>query len=111
MNNRSEKQIKAEIERTGQQYRALTTSQSELYSELKNWFEAHMENLDAVLEHQDADLNFGEGLEIKAGTDKAKGFHIGIMIARHLIGEFPEFQFVRGSDLHCDDEDGGNGDQ
>lgn len=111
MNNRSEKQAKAEIEHTGQQYRAITTSQSELYSELKKWFEGRIENLDNVLEHEDAALNFGEGLEIKAGTDKAKGFHIGIMVARHLIGEFPEFQYVHGSDLHCDEEDGDNGDQ
>lgn len=109
MSNRNEEQIKAEIERTGQQYRALTTSQSELYSELKKWFERGIEKLNTVLEHKDADLNFGEGLEIKAGTDKAKGFHIGIMIARHLIGEFPKLQPVSNSDLHCESEDGDNG--
>ncbi|WP_208952681.1 hypothetical protein [Rahnella sp. ChDrAdgB13] len=110
MSNRNEEKIKAEIERTGQQYRVLTASQSELYSELKKWFEGRIKNLNTVLEHKDADLNFGEGLEIKAGTNKAKGFHVGIMIARHLLGEFPEFQFVRGSDLHCEDEGGDNGD-
>lgn len=97
MNTRSDNAIDKETEVTAQQCSVITKSQSELYLALKKWHQKAVGNLDTILGHQDADLDFGDDLKIKAGTNKAKGFHAGIMVARHYLGGFPDFQFTDGT--------------
>ncbi|HCG2926647.1 TPA: hypothetical protein ACNFPO_004443 [Citrobacter freundii] len=63
-------------------------NQSELAQALFDWHEGQIQNLNMILEHKDADLNFGD-VEIKAGTDKHKGVQVGIILALHYLGKLP----------------------
>lgn len=78
-------------------------SQQELIQAIREWHQKQVDSLNLVIEHKDADLNFGDGLEIKAGTDKAKGFHVGVLIALHFLGKLPTFEVVEADSL--DDEE------
>jgi len=105
MNTRYDKSVDKKTELTTQKHSVITHSQSELYMALKQWHQGAVANLNTIHDHKDADLDFGSGIEIKAGTDKAKGFHAGIMIALHYLGNFPDFQFSDGFAEDGDDGD------
>ncbi|MGQ3662049.1 hypothetical protein [Citrobacter braakii] len=78
-------------------------SQRELLQVIREWHQKQVANLNLVTEHKDADLDFGNGLVIKAGTDKAKGFRVGVMIALHYLGTLPTAEYINAGNL--DDEE------
>lgn len=66
----------------------LCTNHQELLQALYDWRESKVNNLKIILEHKDADINFGD-FEIKAGSDKHKGVQVGIILALHFLGKLP----------------------
>lgn len=75
---------------------------AEFIQDLTSWHEQKVADLQLVLDKSDASISLGNGLpDIEAGSDKAKGVRIGIILALSVLGELP-FSF---------DEDDDDGDQ
>lgn len=75
---------------------------AEFIQDLTSWHEQKVADLQLVLDKSDASISLGNGLpDIEAGSDKAKGVHIGIILALSVLGKLP-FSF---------DEDDDDGDQ
>ncbi|OFC62653.1 hypothetical protein [Candidatus Erwinia dacicola] len=73
---------------------------AEFIQDLKSWHEQKVADLQLVLDKSDASISLGNGLpDIEAGSDKAKGVRIGIILALSVLGELP-FSFDK------DDDDG-----
>lgn len=103
MNTRSDKQIDKEVQQTTARYQSLVNSRNEVFEALREWHTKQMDRLNLITEHKDADLDFGEGMVVKAGTEMAKGFHIGVMIASSFISKFPSLEIVDDKE-DCGDE-------
>lgn len=75
---------------------------AEFIQDLTSWHEQKVADLQLVLDKTDASISLGNGLpDIEAGSDKAKGVRIGIILALSVLGKLP-FSF---------DEDDDDGDQ
>lgn len=59
------------------------------------------DQLNSILVMKDKGVRLGDeedGVQLDAGTDKHKGFLVGILIALHFMGEFPIQIAESGSD-------------
>ncbi|KAF1366270.1 hypothetical protein [Yokenella regensburgei] len=75
---------------------------AEFIQDLTSWHEQQVADLRLVLDKKDATITLGNGLpDIEAGSDKAKGVRIGILLALSMLGTLP-FSF---------DEEDDDGDQ
>ncbi|OFC58158.1 hypothetical protein [Candidatus Erwinia dacicola] len=75
---------------------------AEFIQDLTSWHEQKVADLQLVLAKSDASISLGNGLpDIEAGSEKAKGVRIGIILALSVLGELP-FSFDE------DDDDGDN---
>ncbi|MFD1801047.1 hypothetical protein ACFSFZ_02385 [Mixta tenebrionis] len=73
---------------------------AEFIQDLTSWHEQKVADLQLVLAKPDASISLGNGLpDIEAGSEKAKGVRIGIILALSVLGELP-FSFDE------DDDDG-----
>ncbi|MEA1064565.1 hypothetical protein [Erwinia sp. HR93] len=73
---------------------------AEFIQDLTSWHEQKVADLQLVLAKPDASISLGNGLpDIQAGSEKAKGVRIGIILALSVLGELP-FSFDE------DDDDG-----
>lgn len=73
---------------------------AEFIQYLTSWHEQKVADLQLVLAKPDASISLGNGLpDIEAGSEKAKGVRIGIILALSVLGELP-FSFDE------DDDDG-----
>lgn len=70
--------------------------------DLTSWHEQKVADLQLVLDNPDASITLGNGIpDIEAGSEKAKGVRIGIIVALSLLGTLP----------FSADEDDDDGDQ
>ncbi|EAA6838021.1 hypothetical protein ACFDWR_004521 [Salmonella enterica] len=77
----------------------------ELISAIRKWHQNKVGQLNLIVEHSDADLDFGNGTVIKAGSDAAKGFRVCAMVVLELLSTLPEFESIEfRDDEGCDDE-------
>nr|WP_241391897.1 hypothetical protein [Serratia proteamaculans]ULG16003.1 hypothetical protein 591p_00152 [Serratia proteamaculans] len=77
---------------------------AEFVQDLVAWHEQQVDNLQLVLAHPEADINLGpDSLSIEAGSDKAKGVHVGIILALHYLGKLP-FSFTENEGDGDDDQ-------
>lgn len=73
---------------------------AEFIQDLTSWHEQNVADLQLILDKPDASITLGNGLpDIEAGSDKAKGVRIGIILALSMLGTLP-FSFDE------DDDDG-----
>ena len=73
---------------------------AEFIQDLTAWHEQKVADLQLVLAKPDASISLGNGLpDIEAGSEKAKGVRIGIILALSVLGKLP-FSFDE------DDDDG-----
>ncbi|ECH0717596.1 hypothetical protein FPD04_10530 [Salmonella enterica] len=73
---------------------------AEFIQDLTSWHEQKVADLQLVLAKPDASISLGNGLpDIEAGSEKAKGVRIGIILALSVLGKLP-FSFDE------DDDDG-----
>ncbi len=70
---------------------------------LEDWHEKQIDNLQLILAHPDADISLGPDLTIEAGSDKAKGIRVGIMLALNYLGKLP-FSHIECEDNGDDDQ-------
>ncbi|CUZ67959.1 hypothetical protein ACYZFV_10225 [Serratia ureilytica] len=71
--------------------------------DLADWHEKQIDNLQLILAHPDADISLGPDLTIEAGSDKAKGIRVGIMLALNYLGKLP-FSHIECKDSGDDDQ-------
>lgn len=73
---------------------------AEFIQDLTSWHKQKVADLQLVLAKPDASISLGNGLpDIEAGSEKAKGVRIGIILALSVLGKLP-FSFDE------DDDDG-----
>ncbi|MFX2607041.1 hypothetical protein [Enterobacter mori] len=81
--------------------------QSELVQVIEEWHQKQVDGLNLVIEYEGADLDFGDGLVMKAGTDMAKGLRLGVIVALNYLGKLPTFKSGEHDDAECDDSEVG----
>ncbi|EBQ3682343.1 hypothetical protein ACE09A_002367 [Salmonella enterica] len=73
---------------------------AEFIQDLTSWHEQKVADLQLVLAKPDASISLGNGLpDIEAGSEKAKGVRIGIILALSVLGKLP-FSFDEDDDDH-----------
>lgn len=71
---------------------------AEFIQDLTSWHEQNVADLQLILDKPDASITLGNGLpDIEAGSDKAKGVRIGIILALSMLGTLP-FSFDEDED-------------
>ncbi|WP_199052393.1 hypothetical protein [Aquitalea sp. ASV15] len=60
----------------------------EFTKQLQNWHASRVATLQAIVDHPDANIKLAD-IEIKAGSDIAKGMRVGLQIALSQLGELP----------------------
>lgn len=76
---------------------------AEFVQAISDWHEKQIDNLQSILAHPEADISLGSDLTIEAGSDKAKGVRVGIMLALHYLGKLP-FSHIECEDNGDDDQ-------
>lgn len=63
---------------------------AEFIQDLTSWHEQKIADLRLVLDKPDASITPGNGIpDIQAGSEKAKGVRIGIILALSVLGKLP----------------------
>ncbi|MTD33974.1 hypothetical protein [Paludibacterium denitrificans] len=60
----------------------------EFTKQLQSWHASRVANLQVIVDHPEADIKLAD-IEIKAGSDIAKGMRVGLQIALSQLGELP----------------------
>lgn len=61
---------------------------AELLEKLGDWHQHKVKQLQLILDNKDADMLIAD-IEIKAGSDIAKGLRIGVMLSLQYLGKLP----------------------
>ncbi|ORM62002.1 hypothetical protein PRCB_02960 [Pantoea rodasii] len=71
---------------------------AEFIQDLTSWHERNVADLQLIVDKPEASISLGNGMpSIEAGSEKARGVRIGIILALSVLGKLP-FSFAEEDD-------------